>query len=211
MVNRAEKPEKAPRSQRGEGHAGSDKREAILAGAVELFAEKGFYGTAVPEIAEKAGVGAGTIYRYFESKEAIVNALFQRNKSLLMAAVVDDFPYDAKTREQLHHFISRVLAFARKHPVAFKFLEGHHHAPYLDDKSRAMETNVMTLANAFFEQNERARVVKRAPQGVLAWMMWGAIVGLVRAAWECRAELTPKTEAALEEALWDAIRRHGQD
>jgi AcrR family transcriptional regulator len=45
----------------------SDKREAIMAAALDLFVERGFYGTAVPEIAEKAGVGAGTIYRYFES------------------------------------------------------------------------------------------------------------------------------------------------
>src|SRR5690606_27876447 len=54
----------------------TDKREAILHAALELFVERGFWGTAVPEIAEKAGVGAGTIYRYFESKEALVNALY---------------------------------------------------------------------------------------------------------------------------------------
>ncbi len=204
MVSRADK---SPHSTR-EGAQGADKREAILAAAVELFADKGFHGTAVPEIAEKARVGAGTIYRYFESKEAIVNALFQRHKSALLASVVDDFPYDAPTREQLHHFVSRVISFARKHPVAFKFLEAHHHAPYLDDKSRAMEANVLALANGFFEQHERARVVKRAPEGVLAWLLWGAVVGLVRAAWEGRTELTPKGEAAFEEALWDAIRRH---
>jgi len=51
---------------KGAGDRG-DKRETILAAALELFVERGFYGTAVPEIAERAGVGAGTIYRYFES------------------------------------------------------------------------------------------------------------------------------------------------
>src|SRR5689334_15289154 len=57
-----------------------DKREAILAAALELFVERGFYGTAVPEIAERAGVGAGTIYRYFESKETLVNELYREQK-----------------------------------------------------------------------------------------------------------------------------------
>ena len=51
-----------------------------MAAALELFVERGFYGTAVPEIAERAGVGAGTIYRYFESKEALVNALYREQK-----------------------------------------------------------------------------------------------------------------------------------
>ena len=65
-------------SARGGPHG--DKREAIMAAALELFVERGFYGTAVPEIAERAGVGAGTIYRYFESKEALVNALYRERR-----------------------------------------------------------------------------------------------------------------------------------
>ena len=70
------------------GHAGkavSDKREAIMQAALELFVERGFYGTAVPEIADRAGVGAGTIYRYFESKEALVNALYREQKMRVRA------------------------------------------------------------------------------------------------------------------------------
>jgi TetR/AcrR family transcriptional regulator, repressor of fatR-cypB operon len=51
------------------------KREAILNAALQLFTEFGFHGTAMPQVAERAGVGAGTIYRYFTSKEALVNTL----------------------------------------------------------------------------------------------------------------------------------------
>ncbi len=189
--------------------AREDKRECILSAALELFAEKGFHGTAVPEIAQKAGVAAGTIYRYFTSKEAIVNAVYQRHKSQLLATVMADFPYEAQPRAQVHHFISSVFSFAKKHPLAFKFLELHHHAPYLDDKSREVEANVVAMANGFVEQHERGKVLRKAPQGVLAGLVWGGIVGLVRAGWEGRCtELTPKAEAAFEDAIWDAVRRH---
>ncbi|MGN6106845.1 MAG: helix-turn-helix domain-containing protein, partial [Kofleriaceae bacterium] len=75
-----------PAASAGRGDAASaggrrvagDKREAIIAAALELFVERGFFGTAVPEIAERAGVGAGTIYRYFESNEALVNAIYRQ-------------------------------------------------------------------------------------------------------------------------------------
>src|ERR1022692_2256901 len=100
-----------------------DKKECILSAALDLFAEKGFHGTAVPEIAERAGVAAGTIYRYFTSKEAMVNAVYQRQKSQLLASVLDEFPYGSEARAQIHHFVSKVLTFARKQPQAFKFLE----------------------------------------------------------------------------------------
>ena len=56
------------------------KREAILDAALSLFAERGYHGTSVPSIAKRAGVGAGTLYRYFENKEKLVNALFLREK-----------------------------------------------------------------------------------------------------------------------------------
>lgn len=75
-----------------------DKREAILAAALGLFVERGFHGTAVPEVAARAGVGAGTIYRYFASKEALVNALYQREKGLLAAIMLKDFPADVGAR-----------------------------------------------------------------------------------------------------------------
>ncbi len=45
-----------------------DKREAIIRASITLFAERGFYGTQVPLIAEQARVGVGTIYRYFKDK-----------------------------------------------------------------------------------------------------------------------------------------------
>src|SRR4051812_31840826 len=77
--------------------APSDKREAITTAALELFVERGFYGTAVPEIADRAGVGAGTIYRYFESKEALVNAMYREQKLLFSGVVLDQFPVAAPT------------------------------------------------------------------------------------------------------------------
>src|SRR5262249_44827993 len=54
-----------------------DKRAAILNAALELFEERGFEATSVPEIAGRAQVAVGTIYRYFVSKEAVVNALYR--------------------------------------------------------------------------------------------------------------------------------------
>jgi AcrR family transcriptional regulator len=66
---------------------------------LDLFAERGFYGTAVPLIAERAGVGAGTIYRYFDNKEALVNALYQKWKAELFHATLENLPQDIPLRQ----------------------------------------------------------------------------------------------------------------
>lgn len=51
------------------------RRHEILEAATELFAERGFDVTTVQEIATRAGAAAGTVYLYFASKEAILDAL----------------------------------------------------------------------------------------------------------------------------------------
>ncbi|HSH01659.1 MAG TPA: helix-turn-helix domain-containing protein [Anaerolineae bacterium] len=51
------------------------RRQTILEAAIALFAEQGFQRTTVKQIAQKAGVADGTIYNYFESKDALLMAV----------------------------------------------------------------------------------------------------------------------------------------
>src|SRR4051812_25796148 len=56
--------------------AGSDKRGTILAAALHLIARSGLHNTPMSAVAREAGVAAGTLYLYFASKEAMINALY---------------------------------------------------------------------------------------------------------------------------------------
>jgi TetR/AcrR family fatty acid metabolism transcriptional regulator len=51
-------------------------RRAILDAAVKVVAEKGYYSARTAEIAEKAGVAAGTIYNYFKNKDDLLISIF---------------------------------------------------------------------------------------------------------------------------------------
>lgn len=51
------------------------KMQAILQAAQEVFAEHGYHGTSIKEVARKAGVATGTIYLYLRNKEALFTAL----------------------------------------------------------------------------------------------------------------------------------------
>lgn len=53
-----------------------DKRQKILATAEALLAERGLYGLSMKLLADTAGVAAGTIYRYFENKDSLINELY---------------------------------------------------------------------------------------------------------------------------------------
>jgi AcrR family transcriptional regulator len=68
------------------GHGKTGKRnrnkektkQAILAAALKLFAEKGFYNTSTRAISRKAGIAEGTLFNYFETKEDLALYFFDR-------------------------------------------------------------------------------------------------------------------------------------
>ena len=186
--------------------SGGDKREAILEAALRLFVERGFYGTAVPEIADQAGVGAGTIYRYFESKEALVNAIYRQEKLHFAHLVLDDFPAAAPTREQFRLLWTRMAAFATEHTDAFIFLELHHHARYLDAESRAVEQRMTELFTTIVTGAQTRHELKAGSPRLLMGLVMGAFVGVIRS---CVDDDQPPSGAdwkLAEQCVWEAIR-----
>lgn len=56
----------------------TDKREAILKAATQVFARNGFFQSQVADVARAAGVAAGTVYLYFRSKDDLLVSVFER-------------------------------------------------------------------------------------------------------------------------------------
>lgn len=185
----------------------SPKREAILQAALSLFAERGFHGTAVPEIAARAKVGAGTVYRYFESKEALVNVLYREWKARMSESAVRDFPVGLGPRATFHEVFRRLFAFAAQNPDAMSFLELHHHASYLDRKSRVVEEASRKPLREMIVAMQKAGAVREGPPDVLMSILWGGTLGVLRGGQEGDFKADSKSTELTEECLWEAIRR----
>jgi AcrR family transcriptional regulator len=66
-----------------------EKKSRIVEAAARVFARRGFFGTVMSEIAAEAAIGKGTLYEYFDSKEALFFAVFEwlAQKSFAQATV----------------------------------------------------------------------------------------------------------------------------
>ena len=173
------------RRKRGRGRPlVDDKRRRILDAALLVFADKGYHGTSVPEVAEAARVGTGTLYRYFENKEALVNELYRDAKQRLRSALLDNLPSPRSTKTDsaetwFHELWRRLGVFAYAEPAAFRFLEMQDHAPYLDAESKRLEMAV--LAPLFIAGKRLRDRSTGAPIDISIALVWGAFVGLVKA------------------------------
>lgn len=183
----------------------SNKRDAILQAALQLFAERGYHGTAMPELAQRAGVGTGTIYRYFDSKEVLVNAVFQQSKRLLRDHLVKDIDLAQPARTLFHTLWQSLIQFARAFPQDFRFLELQDHVPYLDTDSRNIELEVLAPIWAWCVSARRAGTSRDMPAEALMALVWGAFVGLLKAEHTGHIKLDDSILAAAEEACWAAF------
>ncbi len=64
-----------------------EKRRAILHAAVRVFAEKGYHGCRIADVARAAGVAYGLVYHYFRNKEALLEKVFEEQWALFLAAI----------------------------------------------------------------------------------------------------------------------------
>ena len=82
-------------------------REKLLAAAVELFAERGTEGS-LEEVAKRAGVGIGTLYRHFPTRDALVEAAYRNEVAQLRAAadeLLAELPPDRALEAWMRRFV----------------------------------------------------------------------------------------------------------
>ncbi len=74
------------------------KRQAIIEGATEMFLQYGFKGSSMDKIAHAAPVSKATLYKYFDSKDALLAAVIE-NLSLNLFQVVDEVSIETESIE----------------------------------------------------------------------------------------------------------------
>lgn len=89
----------------------AEKEDEILEAASSVFASRLFHEVLVDEVAERAGVGKGTIYRYFDTKEELYLAVVQRGFSRLNERLAASLDPGVGPRERLRREAAEILRF----------------------------------------------------------------------------------------------------
>jgi len=97
----------------------SDTRQRILDRAEALFAERGFAGTAVRDIAREAGLTPASLYNHFESKQALYEAVLERGVRPLLELLRDMPGREAppgRDEAAIDETIDSIMAHLARHP-----------------------------------------------------------------------------------------------
>ncbi|MHB8771105.1 MAG: TetR/AcrR family transcriptional regulator [Syntrophales bacterium] len=187
----------------------SDKRAHILRAALELIAERGFHDAPMAEIAEKAGVAAGTIYRYFASKEVLITELHRELEEGISAALRKDYPIERPLRERFRYLIRELLGYFIAHPLHFRYMEQFFNSPYgiALHRDRVLgKPGTDDILMDIFTFGVEQRTIKALPKAVLFSLAFGPVLSLLRDHVMDFVVLTPPLIDRITEACWDAIK-----
>ena len=191
---------KMPRTERGR----RTLRKLLDASAIE-FGEKGFHEASVSSITRRAGVALGTFYTYFDSKDALFQALVKdmsdNVKSSARAALRDDMSAFEIERAALHAF----LEFAREHKEIYRIID---EAEFVDaDSYRAHYQGIATLIERRLKAGSKNGEFREGIGEIEAWALMGmnVFVGLRFAVWDKGTQDLSELSSAINRMLANGI------
>lgn len=187
-----------------------DKREEIARAALELIAENGFHGAPMAMIAERAGVGAGTIYRYFENKDVMITDLFRELEERSYPVIKQGYTMDGPLRERFIHLFTALTHYFIDNPLDFRFLEQFFNSPYGVEHRRDKLLGVKGECDVFhdlFQEAISRQIMKDLPIVILFDLAFGPILSVARDHILGFIILDDVLITCSVEACWDAVRR----
>lgn len=85
----------------------NETRDKIQSAAMELFVQKGFGTTNVQEVADKAGISIGLLYRHFKTKDELFHELVKFAQTGLIR-IIELFESDESPAKLMNHFVNEV-------------------------------------------------------------------------------------------------------
>jgi AcrR family transcriptional regulator len=158
-----------------------ESKNRILEAALEIFRERGFEGATMREIAAKAEVAVGAAYYYFESKDAIVMAFYQRAQAEMKTALEKELDRARSLEDRLRGIIAYKLEYFLPNRALLGTLSAHtdptHPLSPFSQQTRAIREEDI----AFFERAVTDSKVK-LPRNVgpyLPRLLWMYQMGII--------------------------------
>jgi len=129
-----------------------ERREAILAAALDEFSARGFAAARLDDVAARAGVAKGTIYLYFRDKESLFQELVRAMVGPLVGAIehapMRDLPMRAVAEMIVDVFVHKIFSTRRKDVLRLIIAEGPRFPKLAEFYYREVVGRVLPLLRA---------------------------------------------------------------
>jgi AcrR family transcriptional regulator len=193
-----------------------DKKIAIFKATIDLIAENGFQASPAAKIAEESGVGVGTIYRYFKSKDMIFDELFRYIEEEINIAIVEGFDLKKPVQEQFTLLCGNLIHYSLENPKSSNYFNQYIDSQYgttLRMVKRSRDGDNIpnrTLLYPFFQLFNKARtqrLIEEMSNSLLFTLIYGALSHFIRDVSRGLVDYNEATEKKVIKSCWNIIKK----
>lgn len=123
----------------------AERREVIERAATEVFAEHGYHGASIDEIARRSGVSPPVVYDHFESKRDLHRRLLERTRDELLAMWREALAGDEPAEVRIPRSLDAWARYVESHPYAARM---YFQEPTGEAEARAVHRGIQDQARA---------------------------------------------------------------
>lgn len=184
--------------------APQETRTRLVRAALDLFTSQGYHESTTPQIAKRAGVAEGTIYRHFESKEHMLNEIY-RGAVRLFTEIVANSPGAVSCRERLSTIAAQWRDVAERDAGLVKLVFVLPSTALLDGRSRTVYAEMRESVEKVLASGKAAGEVRPGPVDLWA-DVWLQLIRLMLQRIASREwNASQPAPQQVVDAAWDAI------
>lgn len=129
-----------------------DTRDLILKTSLKLFSEQGYHGTTMRQVASKAGMSLGLAYRYFDSKEAILEGIIESHDKILKRYVTDEVVSNPRREDLIVNVSESIITLVKENEDYLRLYWNLMLQPKIH---RLKRRNIRLVNMIFFETSKK--------------------------------------------------------
>lgn len=154
-----------------------DYRAIICTAGQALFAERGFAGTTIRQIAKQAGVNSGLLYHYYSNKETLYLSLLETSVSEIVVQVENIAASPDTPEEKIRHIVRAFLAHYQAHPQSFRLIRRavDEHSPAAQALAQNWLSRCFTAIDAITTEGVQHGLFRPLPPPLLSFAIEGLL------------------------------------
>lgn len=183
------------------------KKNEIVKAVLEIIKERDLHKTPMAMIAERAGVGMGTIYRYFKDKEDIINEIYVHVKEEEASVIFVNNSVNGDPKKAFYDYYGKLIDYFIGNPLRFNFISQYAFSPIIreDTKLRAM-SKFYHFDDMYYKGIQKG-IFKSIEPEHLTFFVFSAICSWLKSAGELHIKIDKNYKEKLIIMAWDSVRK----
>ncbi|QMU30420.1 TetR/AcrR family transcriptional regulator [Adhaeribacter radiodurans] len=154
----------------------TEKKKIIFDTTLTLVRANGFHGTTMSMLIKSSGVAAGTIYHYFDSKDALILELHAYIREIMATAILEGDNENLNFKDRFIAYWTRQWQFYTQHPEALYFIEQFVNSPYYKQCPQPENDRCQNIITHFVKTGIETGILKSMNYKLMGIMVHSSII-----------------------------------